>query len=242
MGMVDKRLVFTITSGRSGTMLLSKLLNICPNVNAKHEPEPTFSDAYYYKRDFKEFLLEEKLPKMLKSEEKIYIETSHIFCKWFLKPAVKLKIPFDLIYLKRDDRKTALSFYQLNDIPDRTETGKNWLLKSKDTPKEWSDYQMCYWYVLEMKKIANNILKKYGSKKKIITISLKQLLVWNSFKNFLNQLNVEIPNKKEYEKIIKKKWNIKEKRKEEKQPCDINKEEYGVNIWFNNKNALEYNK
>ena len=99
---------------------------------------------------------------------------------------------------------------------------------------------MCYWYVLEIKRIANNIIRKYGNKKKIVSISLEQVVDWRNFKNFLNQLNIKIPDRKEYEKIIDTKWNIKDSRKENKQPCNIDKEENSVLLWFNNKNATQW--
>ena len=41
------RLIFTFTTGRSGTMLLKELLSICPDngLVVCHEPEPTFQEA-----------------------------------------------------------------------------------------------------------------------------------------------------------------------------------------------------
>ena len=62
----DKRLVFTVTAGRTGTTYLTHLLALCPDTTSLHEPEPSFVPVLrLVQRDpqlARRFLLEYKLP------------------------------------------------------------------------------------------------------------------------------------------------------------------------------------
>ncbi|WP_163328944.1 hypothetical protein GFV12_06535 [Desulfurobacterium thermolithotrophum] len=80
-----KRLIFTVTTGRSGTAYLSKILSLIPNISAFHEPEPNFVDVMRLALEKPElavkFWVLEKLPFIAKTPHNIYCETSHLFCK-----------------------------------------------------------------------------------------------------------------------------------------------------------------
>lgn len=160
----DVRCVFTVTTGRSGTKYLTQILALHREVISLHEPDPSFvlcmraaqADPSIASR----FLTERKLPAIRAAASRsVYIETSHLFCKGFLDAWLDSDLPTpDLILLDRDHRATALSLERLATIPGRTESGRRWYLAPDDptvllTLPGWtalSDYQLCYWYCLEI--------------------------------------------------------------------------------------------
>ncbi|WP_457755126.1 hypothetical protein [Thermovibrio ammonificans] len=159
-----KRLIFTVTTGRSGTALLSALLSLVPGVASLHEPDPNFAlvmrRAQTNRALALKFMAYEKLVAVAGFKEPVYCETSHLFCKGFFEPTLDLGILPELILLKRDRRKVAKSLFELNTIPGRTPLALIYYLKPDDPsvflPVEgWShlnDYQLCYWYCLEIEK------------------------------------------------------------------------------------------
>ena len=126
------RLIFTVTTGRSGTALLHRLFRLLPNVASFHEPEPKFSHLLRMVQGApqlaREFLQYTKLPVIAQCDRTIYVETSHLFCKGFLEPAQQLGLRFDLIVLRRAVREVARSLYELDTVPARTDWGQSFLL------------------------------------------------------------------------------------------------------------------
>ena len=184
----EKRLVFTLTTGRSGTGYLAAVLNTLPGVTATHEPEPKFShwmravqknpDVAWYFWGLK------KLPAIARTEGFVYIETSHLFGKGFAEALFLLGIPFDLIVLMRDRRAVARSLYQLNTIPGRTADGLKFLVSPQDPvlvplpgAQILDDYQLCFWYTLEMEAraamYAREVMKRGGT---VAAITFEQLV------------------------------------------------------------------
>lgn len=148
-------------------MLLSDILSLLPGVYAEHEPLPDVSKVWWRLRDnpalARRWLVQSKLRAILKSlqstKSSVYVETSHMLCKGFFEPLLDMGITFDLILLSRDLHDTAMSLHSLQDIPMRSKMGRRWLPSPSDStnisvlPKpyeQWSDYQLVYWYVLEM--------------------------------------------------------------------------------------------
>jgi hypothetical protein len=157
-------LALTVTSGRSGTKLLTVLLRDALGLAAEHEPAPR---ANFVMRSFVEapsaaahWLQTEKLPAMLRSSRGgFYAETSHLFCKCLIEPLVSLGIRPKLIILTRPAREVGSSLYQLDVIPERTENGRLVLLGPSDPGvlkfpnwQQYSDYQLCYWYAREIER------------------------------------------------------------------------------------------
>ncbi len=160
----SKRLVFTVSNGRSGTGYLAGLLSNLNSLIALHEPEPNFVlSLRRATSDLKtalSFLVKEKLPFIASLNTSIYCETSHLFNKAFIFPMLDLELPFELILLKRDRRKTAKSMFELNTIPGRDKVALLYYLKPDDKTvflklENWerlTDYQLCYWHALETEK------------------------------------------------------------------------------------------
>ena len=161
-------LIFTLSPGRCGTKYLAALLSTVPGVHVEHEGKPDFVDwARAARRDPAEarlFWEREKLPYIAGLGCDVYAETSHLFGKGFVQPLLDLGIVPDVLVIQRNHRDVALSYWRRGSIPVRTMMGNRYLLHPEvaefHPPARWwsfSDYQLCYWYVLEMasRTIAN---------------------------------------------------------------------------------------
>jgi hypothetical protein len=161
--LAGRRLIFTITTGRSGTLLLARAIALHRGVAALHEPRPTFSSAL---RSVlaepgvaREFWLAHKLPRILERKESVYAETSHLVCKGFLESLVDLGVRPELVVLSRPARAVARSLLALGTIPGRTYGGVKYYLSPSESPclplerarwERFSDYQLCFWYCQEI--------------------------------------------------------------------------------------------
>jgi len=165
LSLSNKRFIFTVTTGRTGTGYLAHLLGIFRDTLTFHEPDPSYvscmRQAQADRAVARTFLLETKLPVIARQAIRpIYIETSHLFCKGFLEPWLEipaLPVP-DLVLLERNLRDISLSFLSLHDVPGRSENGLRFLLAPTDPTcltglEDWqsmTDYQLLYWYCLEI--------------------------------------------------------------------------------------------
>jgi hypothetical protein len=136
-------------------------------VCALHEPAPEFSDVL---RDVqgdallaKAFLLEQKLPAIVRTTPQIYIETSHLACKGFFEPLLDLGIVPDVIIHRRAKRDVALSMFKMGTIPGRSDKGLKFYLSPEDPAvlalegwQKLTDYQLCFWYCLEIERRAQH--------------------------------------------------------------------------------------
>lgn len=202
---IDKRLIFTVTSGRSGTAYLTELFKIIPDVASFHEPEPSYaqvlrriqSDPYISYP----FLLQNKLPEILKSQEGIYVETSHLLCKGFIEPLLRMNLRPSLIFLRRNPRDVAWSFMERLTIPGRTTNGIQHLLDPRDMNvmpfHNWqaaSNYQLCFWYALEMERRYihyAHMARQFGLA--MFDTTSHELNDFNTFREMLRVLGIKPP-------------------------------------------------
>ena len=187
---IPERLILTVTSGRSGTKHLSRILGLLPGVASLHEPEPNFVPEMRGAQDdpriATDFLFQKKIPALAVIKQKYYAEISSLWCKgllqaWLAEPS--LPVP-DLILLDRDLRRIALSLFRLELTPERTHNGREWylgpsaktaLLKVGDFQR-WSDYQLCYWYALEVearKLVLGNLAAVKGGR--VVRVNIETL-------------------------------------------------------------------
>ncbi|MBI5451554.1 MAG: hypothetical protein HY940_09390 [Gammaproteobacteria bacterium] len=159
----EKSLIFTVTSGRSGSAYLSQLLGSLPGVHSEHEPEPNFVHAMRRAQQNPAvalaFLRDHKLPAISRVTEPVYAESSHLTCKGFIEPMIQLGLRPGLIFLRRPPREVAWSLLERNTIPGRTTWGWSYLLEPRDPNvlpllgwETLSDYQLCFWYALEIER------------------------------------------------------------------------------------------
>lgn len=171
-----KRLILTVTTGRSGTEYLARVLGAFRDVRATHEPKPTFGSAFRTvcanPATAREFWLAHKLPRIARSRRPLYAETSHLACKGFLESAVELELALTLVHLVRPARAVATSLWRLATIPGRTFGGVKYYLSPFDVrllrpvPREraerFDDYQLCYWYCLEIEARAAHYAERFA--------------------------------------------------------------------------------
>jgi len=201
-----KRLVFTVTTGRSGTTLLRYMFYEVPGAVSYHEPQPEFRyhmrAALFDQEVAKKFWVEEKLPAIATETAPIYVETTHLFSKGFAEPLLDLNIVPDIIILTRPHREVALSSLQLGIIPSRTQKGLDWNLSPEDPGvlalpnwRQLTDYQLCYWYCLETErrqKLYRNLFAQRGAH--VSHISLYELRTLKGFRRMLKELDLPMPS------------------------------------------------
>jgi hypothetical protein len=200
----NTRLIFTVTTGRSGTGYLAIMLSLVSGVSSYHEPEPKFSDVMRQVQNETDvafrYWLNSKLPFIASLGTRIYAETSHLFCKGFVEPLLALDILPDVIFLERSHRQVAVSLYNLGVIPGRSSEGLHWLL-SPDDPgvlqlpqwQELEDYQLCYWYCLEIERRAKLYKCIFQQQQaRTVSTSIERIGTLTGFRELLNKL--ELPN------------------------------------------------
>lgn len=161
--MRDVDLVFTVTSGRSGTKLLTSLCQRSAKVSADHEPEPranfALRPALVDPDSAVRWFVDEKLPAWARHRGQTHVETSHLYCKGLLEPLIALGVRPRLIALRRAPEQVAASLFQMDVVPARTAAGDLVLLRPDDAGvlpcpgwEQLSDYALCYWYALEIER------------------------------------------------------------------------------------------
>lgn len=204
--MTVPRCIFTVTTGRSGSAFLTDLLARVDGVVSTHEPRPNFVHCLrlvqLHPELAQEFLLEDKVPAIQQvATGRIYVETSHIFCKGFLEAWLQLpQLPVpDLVLLHRDYRKVALSMLSLATTPARTVRGAKWYLSPADAScytqipgwESLHDYQLCYWYCLEIdarKKLYADLVRGCGGL--VVDCELEALNTAAGFEKLRTDLNL----------------------------------------------------
>ncbi|MBW2329156.1 MAG: hypothetical protein JRF04_06000 [Deltaproteobacteria bacterium] len=200
----NKRLIFTVTTGRSGTAYLTAVFSYMKGVHALHEPAPEYVTCLRQIQSQPElarkFLLEEKLPVIAADPAGIYVETSHLFCKGFVEPLLELDIVPDLVIHRRSMRDISLSLFKMGTIPGRTSKALRFYLSpedqnvlSLDNWQQLHDYQLCYWYCLEIERRARHykdVFKKRGAR--VTETTLSGLKTGQGLKQLLQELDLSL--------------------------------------------------
>ena len=198
----EKRLIFTVTPGRSGTDYLHFLLKLVDGVDVLHEPEPGFQRVMRRVMEdpdvARRFWLEQKLPAIAAEPNETYIETSHVFGQGFVESLLALDVVPDLIILSRPHRDVAKSFYDLDSIPGKTELGLTWMLMPGDPDTltlngsgELHDYQLCYWFCLEMERRQQRYAQLMGDLgAKIVHVTLAELPTSAGLSRIIEELDL----------------------------------------------------
>lgn len=200
----DKNIIMTISTGRSGTGLLAKLLDLAGDMSSVHEPVPAFQDVFVNGQSESKaalaFMRDVKGPVIAACGTAHYAETSHYFGQGFLDASLDLKIPLKLVILNRDPRSVAKSFERIKCIPMRTDKGRT-LMPHPDKAsalslpnwEAFSDYQLCYWYCLETeerKERARELAAKNGIP--VVEIDLEDLKSFEAFASMASALGLTL--------------------------------------------------
>jgi hypothetical protein len=197
-----KRLVFTVTTGRSGTAYLSSIFGFARDTHSYHEPEPEFADILRQVQEGTvnpgDFWVNKKLPAIAGDQAPIYVETSHLACKGFLEPLLELGVLPDLVIHRRPARDIALSMLKMGTIPGKSPKGLRFYL-SPDDPgvleidnwRELEDYQICFWYCLEIERRARyykTIFSEQGAR--VVETTLSGLKTFSGLEACFSGLNL----------------------------------------------------
>lgn len=130
-----ERLIFTATTGRSGTLTLTKIFAGIPGCHALHEPYPVMNDevltaANYGDSDALDRFYRAKSINILRAAAgcRYYLEANHLFIKSFVAHAARdFGSRLAVIHLVRPVLEVATSIYRLHRQPG-TESGNRWWL------------------------------------------------------------------------------------------------------------------
>jgi hypothetical protein len=169
-----ERVIFTATTGRSGTKTLTKMLAVVPGCVALHEPYPKMNDEILKAASYGDNALVERTFRRIKAinilrasvGQRYYVEANHLFVKTFLPYAVEdFGDRLAVVHLVRPPTEVATSIYCLDQLPG-TEIGNTWWLDHRapanliriadllETDPEFSHpyYRgLWYWYEMEVR-------------------------------------------------------------------------------------------
>lgn len=199
-----KRLIFTVTTGRSGTAYLTAVFNYMRDVTALHEPAPEYAEVLREVQSRREtaekFVVEKKLPAIAGFKKPIYVETSHLICKGFLEVFLDHGLVPDLVIHRRPMRQISLSLLKMGTIPGRTEKAMRFYLQPSDSGvlslygwERLSDYQLCFWYCLEIERRAQEYTAHFRSKgARVAETTLTGLKTSQGLDDLLNDLDLRL--------------------------------------------------
>ena len=234
-----KRIILTVTTGRTGTNLLADALNVSRRIHTVHESKAFINNMRSVQSTpslATDVWINEMLPLICSRKEPIFAETGHITCKGYLKPLLELGVIPDLILIKRSPRDVARSFTSLDSIAGRSKNGLKYLLSPEDPDvlqlpghEDLNDYQLNYWYCLEIERRSRELtelVRSHGGT--VAKLPFKELIELSSFQNFWESF--ELPELGalgwwRIKRILSHKVNSKAKKKSRIAPKKLSSEE-----------------
>lgn len=131
-----EKLVFTATTGRTGTMTLAKLFAAIPDCAAVHEGHPVMNGPVLRAASYGDRSLVDRVYHRIKSvnirraavTHRYYLEANHLFIKTFIENAIEdFGERMAVVHLVRPAVEVANSIYSLHNYPG-TESGNYWWL------------------------------------------------------------------------------------------------------------------
>jgi hypothetical protein len=131
-----ERVIFTATTGRSGTLTLTRLFATLPACSAVHEAPPVMNGSLLRAASYGDREIVDRVFDRVKSvniyraamRQRYYFEANHLFIKSFAQNAVaEFGRRIAVVHLVRPAVEVANSIYRLGDYPG-TERGNYWWL------------------------------------------------------------------------------------------------------------------
>lgn len=131
-----EKVIFTATTGRSGTQSLQQLFSAIPECIATHEPYPTMHDGWLHAASYGQTDLVRNHYERLKAISirrtavgaRYYVELNHLFLKTFIEYAAKdFGDRMQVIHLVRPSVEVALSILSRKDWPGTPDGNRWWL-------------------------------------------------------------------------------------------------------------------
>jgi len=215
-----KSLIFTVSPGRCGTRYLAEMLRTVPGIAVEHEPAPDFADAarlaQFIPAASRQFWAEYKLLHIARFSESVHFETGHSFVNGFADTLLEMGVVADIVTLSRPHREVALSRWRRGSIPGKTELGTRYtihpnargVLRPINDWRKLNDYQLCYWFCLEVAARADRYAKLYADAgARVHRTSLKRITTDRGFLRLLSDLGLPRPDMAAYRAVKEQRFN-----------------------------------
>ncbi len=221
-----KSFIFCATTGRSGTETLSRIISTAKNVKAFHEPYPKMKNdtKNRYGIDLKEVFLNIKRIEIRKASigYEHYFEANHLFITNYAEYVMnefgeKVKV----VHLRRDPVAVSRSFFAIDSIPGKTESGRKWMPEPHDPHNIlqigplWKNldhpFYKCLWFWYEIEARISLFKKQYPFVR-MFFIKTEDLNDLDKLKNMFLFFGFEYEEDDLY-KSIGRQYNVKSSRK-----------------------------
>jgi hypothetical protein len=204
----DRRLIFSINSGRSGSKYLAQLLGTARHVKSFHEAEPKMSGAFIEiinsepleRSREKRRIKAEAIAKILRASRRkqIYAETNHTFIKTFFDVVLEDFRNVDVIILRRELALVLKSFIELGYFSARNPVAWNWMsspnaataaLPAIGPDATLDQFDLCIAYLLDIEERAERFKRDYPNVR-THDVRLEQLNQTSSVEDFFHRLAI----------------------------------------------------
>jgi hypothetical protein len=176
----ERRLIFSINSGRAGSKYLAQLLGTAAGVESFHEAEPKMSGDYIAminaaplvesreKRRIKSAAIAEVLRRS--APDIVYVETNHAFIKTFYDVVLEDFLNVEVIILRRDLALVLKSFIELGYFSPRNPLAYSWMsspsaataaLPALAPDSALDQFDLCIAYLLDIEARAERFQNEY---------------------------------------------------------------------------------
>jgi hypothetical protein len=131
-----EKLIFTATTGRSGTQSLTRVFGAVPQCRARHEPYPSMNDVELTAASYGDAEHVARVYRQVKSinirraalGHRYYFEANHLFAKVFAEQVIAdFGSRVRVIHLVRAPLEVATSIFRLQELPGTIEGNRWWL-------------------------------------------------------------------------------------------------------------------
>ncbi len=222
---MNKKVIFTISTGRNGTKYLSELFRMSSHDVVSFHEQDTMS-SYFKKINCnndillaKQYIDEVKVP-WINSQLKdysFYVETNHLLCKGFLERLLEVFPNAILIYLYREFIDVSKSMYLHQTIPKNENVNlrkvRNYFrfpsdkmsFFKLDAISNLSDFEYCLWYNFEILKIYQFFKCHH---RYVYKVNLEELNNMTNVLSFFNMLGISNINIDDLQKVVNKPLNV----------------------------------
>ena len=204
----QRRLIFSINPGRSGSQYLAELLDTAEEVRAFHEPEPQMIGPYLRminerpmsasrdKRRIKCAAIAATLRQMKPGE--VYAETSHMFIKTFFDVVLEDFENVSVVILRRDLAHVLKSFIEMGYFSERNNIWPSWMnlpdpataaLPFARPGAELDQFDRCIAYLLDIEMRAVSFRRDYPAVD-ACEVTLESLNKINAVNDFFAELEI----------------------------------------------------
>lgn len=178
--LLNRKLIFSINSGRSGSNYLAELLGTAENVQSHHENLPYMSGKYtdmvngaFYQKSFDDRKVKnESIKRELINlpRDRIYCETNHMFIKTFHDVILSEFNNVKVLILRRKLSRVLKSFVELGYFSDKNPYALNWMtspnaetaaIKPVDDSEKLDQIDRCIAYLIDIEARTVRFQKDY---------------------------------------------------------------------------------